>query len=98
MSPMSPVNHSPVAKSNKDALKEFRIAHPPRYGCELLTEGICTACYTTAKDLAEHQKDKELHKELEFTKKDEQGKFQVVENIFLGKIKYLVFSKCILHR
>jgi Ran GTPase-activating protein (RanGAP) involved in mRNA processing and transport len=68
-----------VHDTGRDALIEFRTAHPPLIVCT-----DCNQCFSTMKELTIHQEDIEYHNEYNEKQRIVKSKFVAVDNAFLG--------------
>jgi Ran GTPase-activating protein (RanGAP) involved in mRNA processing and transport len=68
-----------VYETERDALKEFRLAHPALMCCP-----HCTDCFLSPNDLHTHAADKAVHEAKSKAEADTLIRFAPVENAFLG--------------
>ena len=80
-----------VYRSTVAALKEFRIAHPPKFKC---TIEHCDKCFLTKRDLDNHIKhDVDLHVQQTNVYLSNMEKFKVLEPLFKGN-KLMMYCIC----
>lgn len=68
-----------VQRTEQDAMREFRISHPPILPCDM-----CNYCALTPTELHRHKLDKDLHVAHDRVHSEISSKFQVVESAFTG--------------
>jgi Ran GTPase-activating protein (RanGAP) involved in mRNA processing and transport len=68
-----------IYETERDALIEFRIAHPPLFLCSQ-----CSECFLTPQDCTLHQADQATHLQKEKDLQEISRKFLPVENVLLG--------------
>lgn len=66
-------------ETERDALIEFRIAHPPLYPCQQ-----CTDCFLSPQDCTFHMADTEYHTKKEAENREKVARFIPVDNVLCG--------------
>lgn len=83
-----------VNRSITSALKEFRIAHPPKFVCDV---EYCHKCFLFNKDLQKHKKeDNEEHAENKRIFLENAKKFEMLKPIFKGSLGRKLKAKRVL--
>jgi hypothetical protein len=73
------INDVSVYQAEIEAVKEYRVAHPPAFPCK-----ICRCSFVSAEELAEHEGDVDYHTSFSVTEEDYKKKLRCMETVLNG--------------